>query len=197
MSYYFYFYNMKRKNTSDNENMNENANKQITVNYDINLVNTYKTKIDELTHENTNLNKRIKILEDEIIVLNIKYDEISEYSLYKKYIIAIQDLNAKYHLESKVSENTLNSLKELKNLRNDECHYLNRKYKKVDINDRLYVIWNVFENMPQNIKSMFDDLFPNLIDEIKTFINTTYDTLHLQKPSQDALDVINKWWRIY
>lgn len=168
--------------------------------------------IEELTQENIQLYEQIRTLEDKIISLQVQVDILEQksskresYALYKKFVIAIQDLNSRFHLESKIG--AAEALIELKGMRNDDCHYLNRKYKRTDIRDRLFVLSREINSMPASVEKMFNEEFPNLVHEIRLFINTHTDLssdplnepssmpTRVAIPTDESLSTINEWWQ--
>ncbi len=162
-----------------------------------NKINEMIIKINDLITENNKLNDTIKILleNNEIFKKKIQLFETKIYNkevktLVNKYTIAIQDYNRLCNIESKIDKNAYQSLLDLKANRHLECHYLNIKFSKKDINDRLYVMRDEITNMPENIKNIFDTKYPSLIDSVKKLLNNQKKDV----PSKNSLDIIKEWW---
>jgi hypothetical protein len=153
--------------------------------------------IDELKKENETLKKELTLLkehikkqDDAIEKLNKKMEEKENKELFNKFIIAIQDINNIDYLETKINLQSKQSLKNLKRQRINECHYLDNSYLQTEIDDRRTILLDKIKNMPQIIKNMFNNKFPNLLIDIEGFIapNPTF-------PSQQTKDEIDdSWW---
>lgn len=178
--------------------------------------NDYKIKIEELIRENIKLKDQISKLEEKInlmeLDMNYQKDENDkmklqinilmerdkqkeEYKLFSKIALAIQDLNREFHLETLITDiGVINSLVELRNVRNDDCHYLHTKYQKINIDGRLFVMKKKFDNMPIAIKNQFDDDYPNLISEIDKFMDNILLNRSNPKLTQKEINDIDKWW---
>ena len=162
-----------------------------------NKMNEMIIKINELTDENNELKEKVRILDEnndifikKLQLLEMKINNKEVNSLVKKYMIAIQDYNRLCQIESKIDKDAYQSMLDLKANRHLECHYLNIKYSKKDINDRIYVMKEEITNMPDNIKHIFDTRYPGLIDSVKKILNNQ----HKDVPSKNSLDIIKDWW---
>ncbi|ATZ81074.1 hypothetical protein BMW23_1029 [Bodo saltans virus] len=89
---------------------------------------------------------------------------------FDKFIIAIQDLNRLELLETKVSNSTKEILQELRDDRIDDCHYINDNDTQQRKDDKRNILYDEIKSMPQSIKDMFDTEYPNLLNDIESFI---------------------------
>jgi len=129
---------------------------------------------------------RINDLTNEIAILKYANDKQMEKLLYCKYIMAIQDINAKDKLESKIP-----ILKNLRSHRNDVSHYLLATFTTNEIDQCIFVLLDKLINMPSNIKTKFDKLYPGMIDSLKTEIKQPNIIL-----SNSDEEYINEWWEV-
>ena len=132
-----------------------------------------------------------KIKEQYITItkLNKRLDDRDNKELFKKYLIAIQDINRNDYIETKINTQSKQTLINLKKNRISECHYLDNTYSQSEIDDRRTIFLNKIKNIPNEIKQLFDIRYPNLLDDIEQFIapNPT-------NPSQQTIDDIELWW---
>ncbi|ATZ80742.1 hypothetical protein BMW23_0696 [Bodo saltans virus] len=181
------------------------------------LITQKDRTIDELKKENAELKIKLEHLENEvknvkeenIIIkqkhndLEVKHNELKEKhnnlennfnkmiykQIFDKYMIAIQDLNKLEQLESKLDQQTQNRLYQLKSNRIYECHYFDNLDSQNLIDDKRTILLEKIDNMPNEIKIIFNKRFPNLLNKITPYIIKTKTT-----PSQQTIDDINDWW---
>lgn len=121
--------------------------------------------------------------------LNKRLDDKENKELFKKYLIAIQDINSNDYIETKINLQSKQNLINLKKHRITDCHYLDNTFSQTEIDDRRSVFLDKVKNIPNEIKQMFDVRYPNLLTDIEQFIapNPT-------NPSQQVIDDIELWW---
>jgi chromosome segregation ATPase len=122
-----------------------------------------KINHENLKTEHTNLKIDHNDLKNEI--QNMKNNKT-----FDKFIIAIQDLNRLELLETKVSNSTKDILQELRDDRIDDCHYINDNDTQQRKDDKRNILYDEIKSMPQSIKDMFDTEYPNLLNDIESFI---------------------------
>jgi chromosome segregation ATPase len=130
-------------------------------------------------------NKELKL---EIKDLKLDNDRIKNISVYEKYLMAIQDLNSLEQLEAKLNYPTNRELNELRRERIHNCHYLDTKYDD-DIDDRRIVLYEKLVTIPPQIKAMFDQDYPTVLNAIIPYVVRANTQL-----SQKSLHRINRWW---
>jgi predicted nuclease with TOPRIM domain len=148
-----------------------------------------REKIKDLELNNKFLNEKIDKLEFNNDKLTTMVENLMHKSLYDNYIVAIQDLNKHFTLENKIP-NIEQELKELRENRNRNNHYLNKKDKSEMISNKLAVLEIKLKNIPKDIEEEINDNYPNVISEI---LNSNIFTNSIQ-PQTDVLNKINKWW---
>lgn len=147
-----------------------------------------KLKIQELETKIILQENKIKHLEDHITKQYIKIELLENKEIYKKYIIAIQDLNKIEGLESKLYHISKTLIK-LRKHRVSECHYLNEDDDEWFIVDRKSVLYDKLINIPDKIKQKINKLFPNVIENVIDYIKPAKIVV-----SYESLEEINTWW---
>jgi uncharacterized protein YoxC len=166
----------------------------------------YKDIIDELTEKNRQLEEKIKNLEKQIDIQNTTIDcqnskiadlegrllNMETKELFNKYVLAYQDLNSRYMLETKLNNGiALKSLKKLRNNRNGECHYCLTGEPLDYINSRFYAMNDKIKKIPVGVRNMFEKKYPGLINEV----NDLFDHyVVLTDPDPDLLEDAFDWW---
>ena len=120
--------------------------------------------------------------------LETRLTKQEQHQLFNKYVIGIQDFNEFEKLETKLACSS-----ELKNLHNDRidgCHYINKKYSDNEKAIRINLLIDKLDNIPENIKELFEDEYPGLLDELKPVLikhDITIEDTRFMKKS-------NNWW---
>jgi hypothetical protein len=144
---------------------------------------------NELKTQHIILNKNHNALKDDHNELKNQFTKMMNKQMFDKYIIAIQDLNKLENLETKLDSQTQKKLYKLKSNRIHECHYLDNLDSPDLIDDKRTILNEKIINMPLEIKTMFNKMYPELLNKIAPFIVNTKTT-----PSQQTIDNINYWW---
>jgi chromosome segregation ATPase len=158
----------------------------------------------ELKIENGELKKNIVELKKDIVELKkenieLKKDNHSIHNtlnkmmtrqLYNKYIVAIQDVNRIVEIEKIVTGTTKNTLKDLRENRVNECHYINdiRDSPKEKENKRT-VLFQKIMNIDSNVKRLFELHYPNLLHDISGYI--VGSSVNLTDTERDKIE---DWW---
>jgi uncharacterized coiled-coil DUF342 family protein len=162
----------------------KNENKMLKE--ELTLLKEHIKKQDEKIKEQ---DEKIKEQDKTITKLTKKIDDKENKELFKKYIMAIQDINSLDYIETKINSQSKQNLIKLKNNRISECHYLDNTYSQTEINDRRSILLDKIKNMSNEIKQMFDARYPNLLTDIEQFIAPNPTT-----PIQQVIDDIELWW---
>jgi hypothetical protein len=151
----------------------ENQNSKITcLEYEI---DDLKIENQELKIENHEFKKKITILENIIITLNIKINNLEFEKIINKIITAIQDINSKNNLEKLILKK---SLFKLRKLRNNNNHYIDEDCNDYEINCRkLYLLLKLKELTPEQINTINNRICKNedLIGEITKYLDSNID----------------------
>jgi uncharacterized coiled-coil protein SlyX len=146
------------------------------------------TKIDDLETIIKLQDFNIKKQESKINNLEKRLTKQEQRQLFNKYVIGIQDINALEQLETKLADAT--ELVKLHKDRIDGCHYINDKYSNNEKAIRINLLIDKIINIPENIKELFEDEYPQLIDELKAILVkrdfVIEDTRFIKKS--------NNWW---
>jgi len=175
----------------------ENQNSKITcLEYEI---DDLKIENQELKIENHEFKKKITILENKnneleniIITLNIKINNLEFEKIINKIITAIQDINSKNNLEKLILKK---SLFKLRKLRNNNNHYIDEDCNDYEINCRkLYLLLKLKELTPEQINTINNRICKNedLIGEITKYLDSNIDKTI--KINEDELEDIENWW---
>lgn len=148
-----------------------------------------KQKHDDLKIEHDKLKIEHNELKIEHNELKSNFNKMIHKQMFDKYIIAIQDLNKLEQLESNLDQQTKNNLYKLKSSRINECYYLDNLDSPNLIDDKRTILFDKINNMPNDVKTIFDKRFPNLLNKIMPYIIKKMTT-----PSQQTIDDINYWW---
>jgi chromosome segregation ATPase len=160
-----------------------------------------KETIDILRKENQELREKLDILEKKYNQLEIKYDimenkndellkkinKVENDNLYNKYVIAIQDINSQMELEKVV--NYPYALKRLRKYRVNECHYITNEDDDEEKIGRIEILIEKLNNMPKEIKNIFDKKHPKLIETILPYIKSQN-----KKIDEELSEFIKSWW---
>jgi len=176
---------------------NKELNKQIALlNSNDRLLNesvrVNNITIDELREKNKLLAEEIdKLLihlqKSELELKEIKNDfnTFKNNSLFKKYLVAIQDYNSIMNIDIK---NKI-TFQRLRKNRIDECHFLNDDDDIVDTNNKLAILLNKLKNIPSEITIKFNKLYPNLLNALKPFV--VFDSNDVEETMYNAHSI---WW---
>jgi len=104
--------------------------------------------------------------------------------LYNKYIIAIQDINELDNLEEKIP--IVKSLRIRGFLQ--PPHYLDHDDSSNMIDVKRSILSTKIENIPNDIKIMFDSKYPNLLNDITKHITP------ITIQSKQMEEYVNEWW---
>jgi len=175
-----------------------------TIDYDnkYKVISSLQKKLKELestikiqTTKINNLEETIKIQDINIKTQESKINNLEERltkqeqrQLFNKYVIGIQDINALEQLETKLADAT--ELMKLHKDRIDGCHYINDKYNNNEKAIRINLLIDKIINIPENIKELFEDEYPHLLDELQAVLvkrdSVVEDTRFIKKS--------NNWW---
>ena len=117
--------------------------------------------------------------------------------LFKKYMIAIQDINRQDLLENSLNGVSKKSLTKLRKNRIGtlashllgDCHYLDDEHDLTEQADRRYFLFEKIKHIPKSVKNKFDEHYPNLLNDIELHLDQKYDDV-----SPATMDEINLWW---
>ena len=141
----------------------------------INNQNKHNERIDELT----NIIKKMQIEKQ-----------------YNKLLIAIQDMNIMLSLESKDYGDyiVIKYLEKLRNVRNSDSHYILENcdiYCNYNlINDRRIILVEQINNMPNEIKNIFNKKYPKLLENIIGYIEPQNKKIS----SKENEEKVRDWW---
>ena len=146
------------------------------------------TKINNLEETIKTQDINIKTYESKINKLEERLTKQEQRQLFNKYVIGIQDINALEQLETKLAD--ARELMKLHKDRIDGCHYINDKYSNNEKAIRINLLIDKLTNIPENIKELFEDEYPQLLDELKAVLvkrdSVIEDTRFIKKS--------NNWW---
>jgi hypothetical protein len=157
---------------------------------------TDKSSLNLFKEENNLLKQNLSHLEqdiqtmknDHILFKNTHHSIIDNiYSLldkdlYNKFMIAIQDINRMLSLEQ---QNT--SFKDLREDRIYTCHYM-KDHDSQEMKDaKITVLYEKLHNMKDNIREDFNNLYPNVIEDVLLHISPVH-------VSDKLIKRVNKWW---
>ena len=133
----------------------------------------------------------LKLKKQETLIdkLNKRLDDKESVELFKKFSIAIQDINHDDSLENKLNYQSKQNLIKLKKNRISNCHYLDSDYTISEKNERRTFFLDKVKNIPQEIKAKFDKMYPKLLENIEKYIAPQPAIL-----TQQMTDEINLWW---
>ena len=146
------------------------------------------TKINNLEEIIKTQDINIKTQESKINKLEERLTKQEQRQLFNKYVIGIQDINALEQLETKLAD--ARELMKLHKDRIDGCHYINDKYSNNEKAIRINLLIDKLTNVPENIKELFEDEYPQLLDELKAVLvkrdSVVEDARFIKKS--------NNWW---
>jgi hypothetical protein len=148
-----------------------------------------KIEVEELKKELKEHKQKIEEQDKEIKKLTKRLDDKESTELFKKYLIAIQDINHDDLLENKLTFTSKQNLIKLKTNRISDCHYLDNNYTNIEKNERRTLFLEKIKNIPSDIKQRFDKMYPKLLEEIEKYIAPQPANL-----TQQQIDEINLWW---
>lgn len=146
------------------------------------------TKINNLEETIKTQDINIKTQESKINNLEERLTKQEQRHLFNKYVIGIQDINALEQLETKLAD--ASELMKLHKDRIDGCHYINDKYSNNEKAIRINLLIDKLTNIPENIKELFEDEYPQLLDELKAVLvkrDSVIEDARFIKKS-------NNWW---
>jgi chromosome segregation ATPase len=135
------------------------------------------------------LEKDVKELQDESKLLKDELYNAKINRIYDKYIIAIQDINSLESLENKVDSMYSEILEKLRNDRVGFSHYININNDEKIIKQKRVILFEKIKNMPIEIKEMFEDDYPGLLDNIVDFI-----CIEKVEVMQNVINSVEKWF---
>ena len=86
--------------------------------------------------------------------------------LFKKLLIAFKDIHDHYNLKT--------ALKYITIVMNKKDHYITCDMDEAFLNNRKALLYKQFKTMPDEVKELFNNKFPDLLRSIKPHIKTTY-----------------------
>ena len=143
-------------------------------------------EINELKPENKALKTEINELKIENRELRTDINEMKSRELYKKYLVAIQDIN---HLDQ--LENVVPILKKVRRERMQECHYIYDDDTPTDMNNRRTILLDKLQNMPVDVQNIFNNRYPTLLRDIMQYIAPNPVIVNKQDEKE-----INYFWTI-
>jgi chromosome segregation ATPase len=164
--------NLKEENNKLKIQLEQIQNEMEIINYNYNGL---KMKHDELTMKHDGLQQEIT--------------EMKNNKAFDRFVIAIQDLNREESLEKKVSSRTQKILQELREDRIDDCHYINDNDSKQKKDDKRNILYDEIKNMPKSLRDMFDNLYPNVLNDIDKYIINQKST-----PSPSFVAKTKRWF---
>ncbi|ATZ81106.1 hypothetical protein BMW23_1062 [Bodo saltans virus] len=167
------------------------------------LIKEHEMSIEKLLNENILLNDKISSLEIQNIKLTTELNDLKKNhndlsnkfinmenkKVFDNFVVAIQDLNSLDELEKKVNIVTKKELVKLKNKRISNCHYLDHRDDEDVKNDKRTILEYEINNMPSDIKKLFDMKYPNLLGEI-----TKYIIIKKTSPTIDFAQEMKEWF---
>jgi hypothetical protein len=163
----------KQQQIQNMPEQNERILKEIIKSND-KTIEELKKEMNYLKQDNENLKKRL--------------DKKDNNEIYKKYVIAILDIDSMVFLEYKLNSPSRDNLRKLKRNRFSECHYIYDDFTINEKNDRRTYLSEKFKNMPIDIKNKFDNLYPKLLEDIEPYISFDMGL------GEKAINEINEWW---
>ena len=151
-----------------------------------NQVNNLFEQNSEIKKENSEIKKENRELKINVKNLTSRLDNIENKNIFKKYIIAIQNLNRYDKLETNIPDKiTKKQLNMLRNKRIGECHYIDDDENIKDC--KRTILKEEIDNMLPAIQDKFNDKYPNLLNNIIGYIekNKTNPTKELKNEMKD------------
>jgi chromosome segregation ATPase len=183
-------------NVKINEIEKDNKNKDIIIKKLEKDNSIIKYNLEELRRINKSkditinkLEKDVKELQDESKLLKDELYNAKINRIYDKYIIAIQDINSLESLENKVDSMYSEILEKLRNDRVGFSHYININNDEKIIKQKRVILFEKIKNMPIEIKEMFEDDYPGLLDNIVDFI-----CIEKVEVMQNVINSVEKWF---
>lgn len=145
--------------------------------------------IAELIEENKQLKDRIKKLEDKIQKTEL---ERQHKEMVKQLIIAIQDLNARDLLEKQLDKPYDLAMKRIHYERITDCHFINNNSDDTIIYAKKYVLRELLENAPIEVKSKINNLArqQDFVEQIILYLKNTINSI----PLKDDYDYAREWF---
>ncbi|AYV79926.1 MAG: hypothetical protein Gaeavirus2_8 [Gaeavirus sp.] len=128
--------------------------------------------------------------------INSQNDIIQKYvadNLYRKYLIAIQDINSIDRIEPKINKNSQQKLIRLRKKRNGFSHYIDGRNTDGCDKFRRMILYQRLINMPDDVKQLFELDFldsSNFISQVLPFIQTDAVCAN-----QNIVNQIDEWWK--
>jgi hypothetical protein len=179
-------------------------------NQQIGLLDDIKRKdieIEILRKENIELREKIKELEKKIDDQNDKIDEqndkikqlsdtvmsLIDKELFRKYIVAIQDINSYDRLQNEQWQYNKN-MKKIHNYRLTECHLFLTDYDSLDLIEykKLTILFNLLKIEPKIIKMIETKFGTGLINAMITHIQS--QNIIKKQLSDDEINEAYDWW---
>lgn len=155
-----------------------------------------KATIEELRKENNELKEKLSKVERELRDTNEELQSLKSLfnkeltkNKYKKYLVAIQDTNRYYQLESNMNRKYAKTLHKLRENRVDECHYINDNGDQSEKDFRVKILHDKLKNMDEGTQVMFDKRYPDLINGLLSYITPINNDV-----DDDIIDDVNFWW---
>lgn len=115
-------------------------------------------------------NKTIKEENNILNALIKRIDDKENKELFKKYLIAIQDIYRFDKLESYFIIHSKDYFINFNKIGLYGSRYVDNIFSQTEIDDRRSVFLDKVKNIPNEIKQMFDIRHPNLLTDIEQFI---------------------------
>lgn len=175
------------------ENQNQNQN-QGSDQY-IQLIQEFRTLIDQLIQGLESMESRNQSLEQRLRVLENKESQRETRGMINKYMIAIQDYNNRYGVEGKLGKDSEArvSLNRLRHQRNGQCHYCSKFCTDQEAVQRFSVMIQRIGTMDPGVKFVIEKKYPGLLEAIlRTKVKKFRESEEI--PDSLTVDQINEWW---
>lgn len=168
----------------------------------ISLISDFKILTNDLILKIQQLEQHSNLLEQRLRVLENKESERDTKTLINKYMIAIQDYNARYGIEKSIekdnktefSQEAKNSLSKLRKNRNGQCHYCSKFCNDKEAAQRFSVMIQRIRAMDPKVKYVIDRRYPGLLDAIIMTKNKNNRMKKFEEITNQDVDQINEWW---
>ncbi|AYV79900.1 MAG: hypothetical protein Gaeavirus1_37 [Gaeavirus sp.] len=110
--------------------------------------------------------------------------------LYKKYVVALQDINFIDRLERTANSQSRSKLIKLKKNRLEDCHYLDNTDEDGSNGYRRTILYQKLSIMPNDIKQLFEQNHDGLLAYILPLVCKT----QIRCDDHEIVDEVARWW---